>query len=81
MLAELKTRLEANPGDATGWRMLGRGLRYVDDLQGSLAAFAKAAALQPDDAATLVDYADALASTQDGDLTERRWNWSSGHCN
>jgi len=69
MLANLKARLEAGPGDAEGWLMLGRGLRAVDDAQGSVDAFAKAVALAPDDATALVEYADALASTHNRDLS------------
>jgi cytochrome c-type biogenesis protein CcmH len=69
MLADLKSRLDANPGDADGWRMLAGGLRLIEDLPGSADAFAKASALRPDDAALLVDYADALALTRNRDLS------------
>ncbi|MEO7761293.1 MAG: c-type cytochrome biogenesis protein CcmI [Casimicrobiaceae bacterium] len=73
MLAELRKKLEASPNDATGWRMLGRGLRIGNDLAGSADAYGKAAALQPDDAAVLVDYADALAMLRDRDMSGKPW--------
>jgi cytochrome c-type biogenesis protein CcmH len=73
MLNKLKARLEAKPDDVTGWTMLGRGLQLVDDFAGSAAAFEKAAALRPDDASLLADYADSLAMSRQRDLTGKPW--------
>ena len=69
MLAELKSRLDANPGDADGWRMLAGGLRLVEDLSASADAYGRAVSLRPDDATLLVEYADALALTRNRDLS------------
>ena len=69
MLSDLKARLDANPADSDGWRMLGRGLRIVDDVAGSLAAYERAVALRNDDATLLVEYAEALAQSRSRDLS------------
>ena len=71
LLAQLKAKLDANPNDAKGWMMLGRGLRLVNDFGGSAAAFEKANMLQPNDAALLSDWADSLGMTQDRSLEGR----------
>ena len=68
LLKQLRERLESNPDDARGWTMLGRGLRVVNDFAGSAQAFAKASALQPNDASLLADWADSLGMTQDRNL-------------
>src|SRR5205807_5519435 len=68
ILGQLKEKLEKNPNDAKGWTMLGRGLRMVNDFAGSAAAFEKASALGPDDAALLADWADSLGMTQNRNL-------------
>jgi cytochrome c-type biogenesis protein CcmH len=61
MTAKLAARMQANPGDATGWMMLGRAYRALDRLPDAVAAFRKAAALKADDAGLLADLAEALA--------------------
>src|SRR5450759_4674169 len=73
MLDQLKARLDAKPDDVTGWMMLGRGLQLVDDFAGSAAAFEKAAALNPNDAQLLADYADSLAMSRNSDLSGKPW--------
>jgi cytochrome c-type biogenesis protein CcmH len=69
MLGDLKMRLDAKPDDADGWRMLAGGLRMIEDLEGSVDAYARAGALRPGDAKLLVDYADVLALTKNRDLS------------
>jgi len=64
MLAELKVRLEKNPSDATGWKMLAGGLRYIQDFSGAADAYRHLAELAPGDAMVFADYADALAMAQ-----------------
>ena len=61
MVQGLLERLKANPNDATGWMMLARTYGVVGRANEAVDAYAKAVALRADDAALLVDYADALA--------------------
>lgn len=64
MVARLAERLKANPDDGEGWAMLARSYAALERFPQAAEAYAKAAALQPADAALLADYADALAMTQ-----------------
>lgn len=64
MIAALEAKLKANPNDAAGWYMLARSYGSTGRYQDSAQAFEKAAALLPDDARLLADYADVLAMTQ-----------------
>jgi cytochrome c-type biogenesis protein CcmH len=61
MTEKLAARMQANPGDATGWTMLGRAYRALDRFPEAVVALRKAAALMPDDAGLLADLAEALA--------------------
>lgn len=66
LVERLAERLRSHPDDADGWAMLARthavGGRHAQAVQ----AFRRAAALRPDDAVLLADFADALAMTQQG---------------
>jgi cytochrome c-type biogenesis protein CcmH len=64
MVARLAARMQDNPGDAEGWMMLGRSYAVLGRFVESSRAYEKAAALVPDDAQMLADYADALAMAQ-----------------
>jgi cytochrome c-type biogenesis protein CcmH len=64
MVARLEQRLERTPGDAEGWRMLGRSHSVMGRYPEAVRAYERAAALVPDDAGLLADYADALAMAQ-----------------
>jgi len=61
LVERLAARMEQNPGDAEGWALLGRSSRVLGQYERSAAAYAKAAALLPQDPDVLADYADSLA--------------------
>jgi cytochrome c-type biogenesis protein CcmH len=69
MVAGLAARLEAQPNDLDGWKRLARSYRVLGEPQKSADAYAKAAALAPDDVALLVGEADALQATRPNDAT------------
>jgi cytochrome c-type biogenesis protein CcmH len=60
MVGRLAARLEDNPQDAQGWRMLGRSYGVLGEAEKSAEAFGRAAELLPDDMAIQLDYATAL---------------------
>ncbi len=64
MVEKLAQRLQAEPGDATGWGMLGRSYAALSRFPEASAAFAQAVKLLPGDAQLLADYADTLAMAQ-----------------
>jgi cytochrome c-type biogenesis protein CcmH len=59
-VAALARRLEQNPNDGNGWRMLGRSYLTMERYQDAADAFARASALKPEDADLLADYAFSL---------------------
>lgn len=61
----LAKRLEQNPADANGWRMLARSYLTLEKYKEAADAYARASALQPDDADLLADYAFALGMAND----------------
>ena len=61
LVERLAARMEQNPNDAEGWALLGRSSRVLGQYERSAAAYAKAAALLPQDPDVLADYADSLA--------------------
>lgn len=50
MIDQLAARLEGNPGDAGGWRMLGWSYFHTGRYDQSVAAYARAVALEPNNA-------------------------------
>jgi cytochrome c-type biogenesis protein CcmH len=66
MAAKLATKLEKDPDNVDGWVMLARTYYALQRNADANKAFERAAALRPDDAGLLADFADALASTQGG---------------
>ncbi len=64
MVGKLAARLQASPDDPQGWVMLARSYRALERFREASDAYAKAAALVPNDAHLLADYADALAMAQ-----------------
>lgn len=60
-VAALAQRLEQNPGDVNGWRMLARSYSSMEKYAEAARAYARATALKTDDADLWADY--ALAKT------------------
>lgn len=69
LVGKLVDRLKEKPDDATGWLMLGRSYTVLGRDDEALAAYAKSAALRPNDATTLADYADAVTVKSGGRAT------------
>ncbi len=69
MVDKLAQRLKDKPDDATGWQMLGRSYTVLGRVDDALPAYAKAVELRGNDAGTLADYADALATKNGGQAT------------
>lgn len=68
MVNSLAQRLRAAPNDPAGWSLLARSYTALERHEDAAEAYAKAVALAPDVAALHADYADALATLQDGKL-------------
>ncbi|RZT36351.1 cytochrome c-type biogenesis protein CcmH [Cupriavidus agavae] len=68
MVDGLARRLQANPDDAQGWAMLARSYAVMERFDDAAAAYGKAVALAPGVASLRSDYADVLASVNDGSL-------------
>ena len=62
MVDGLAGKLKDNPDDVAGWLRLGRARGVLGDRPAAKEAYAKAAALRPDDVEILVSYADAIVS-------------------
>lgn len=69
MVDRLAQKLTEDPQNPDGWAMLARSYDVLGRHQEAVAAFRKAEALLPHDAALLADYADAVAMTQQGRLS------------
>jgi len=66
--AELQARLEKNPGDTEGWRMLGRSLLVSGRYDDAVAAYEKASALTGGkDSGVQLDLAEALVVSEKPD--------------
>ena len=61
LLKVLKTKLEKNPGDGTGWVLLAKSYVGIKLYADALIAYEHAVKLIPNDPQLLADYADALA--------------------
>jgi len=68
MVEGLAERLRLRPDDVEGWHMLARSYSAMNNYAEAAKAYARLATLLPKDAGVLADYADALATTQDGAL-------------
>ena len=61
MTAKLAARMQQNPGDAEGWKMLGRAYRAMERFGEANDAYKKAVELRPQEADLQADYAESLA--------------------
>ncbi len=61
MTAKLAARMKKEPGNAAGWKMLGRAYRAMERFDEANDAYKKAVELKPQDADLLADYAESLA--------------------
>ena len=68
MVEQLAQRMKSRPDDPQGWILLARSYAAMGRFPESVDAYSHAAALVPDDAALLADYADALAMAQGKNL-------------
>lgn len=68
LLARLAERMQAQPDDAQGWRLLANAYLSLGRLEEAERASLRALKLTPDDASTLVDHADILAMKQGRNL-------------
>ncbi|HEX7374555.1 MAG TPA: hypothetical protein VF277_06245 [Steroidobacteraceae bacterium] len=66
VMSQLQAKLQANPNDAEGWRMLARTYLVTNRPQDALGAYQKALAIVGDkDAGLNLDYAEAMILTED----------------
>jgi cytochrome c-type biogenesis protein CcmH len=70
MIARLTERLNRNPKDAEGWRMLGWSYFNTERFAQSAAAYAKAIDLDPENAELRSSRGEALVRAADGQVTE-----------
>lgn len=64
MVARLAEKMKTDPDNPGGWAMLARSYAVLGKYQEAVQAFEKAAALSPNDANLLADFADAAAMSQ-----------------
>lgn len=69
MIAALAKRLEANPDNPEGWRMLGWSYLHTGRYAESAKAYAKAAELQPNNAAYRAGYGEAMTRAANDTVT------------
>jgi len=69
LLLSLKSKLEKNPGDGSGWALLARSYVELRRHADAVPAYEKAVKAFPDDPQLLADYADALAVVNGHKLT------------
>jgi len=68
MVDQLAKRLQANPEDGEGWALLGRSYRVLGRVDASVLAYGEAAKRLPPSAPLLVDWAEAIAQSQNRSL-------------
>jgi len=69
MVSRLAQRLQEQPNDVEGWIMLARSYEVLQRYDDAVVAYQKAMALAPNQPNLLADFADALASAREGDLS------------
>ncbi len=68
MVGRLAAKLQQQPDDVQGWKMLARSYAVLNRTEDAVAAYRRALALAPADSQLLTDYADTLATANGGDL-------------
>ena len=66
MVDKLAAKLEENQDDVKGWKMLGRSYRVLDRLEDSALAYSRAYALEPENTAMALEYAETLIFIEKG---------------
>jgi cytochrome c-type biogenesis protein CcmH len=69
LVAGLERKMQENPSDPEGWRMLGWSYFQVSRFADAAAAYAKAVALKPDGVGFQSAYGEALVQAGDGQVT------------
>jgi cytochrome c-type biogenesis protein CcmH len=69
LLQKLKDHLRANEDDARGWFMLGRTYMSLQQYSDAVTALQRSYDLTPEEPAVMLALADALAMTQNGNMT------------
>lgn len=69
-ITALADRLRDNPDDADGWQMLGWSYYNTQQYDQAVAAYARAAALRPNDAELLSLYGETIVRAASGQVTE-----------
>ncbi|MDP3742842.1 MAG: tetratricopeptide repeat protein [Methylotenera sp.] len=67
----LARKLKANPENADGWILLARTYVKLQRYEEALQAFERASALRPKDPQLMADYADALATSNQGQFDQK----------
>jgi cytochrome c-type biogenesis protein CcmH len=68
-IAQLKARLEANPEDVEGWRMLARSYMSIQRFPDAAEAYRRVVTLSDGDPNAHIDYAEARVLTDEGGIT------------
>ena len=68
MIPKILERLQQNPGDLEGWLMLGRSYKYLEKYPEATQVFAKLYSLQPGNVEVILNYAECLAISSNGQL-------------
>ena len=72
MVASLAARLESDPEDVDGWKMLGRSYMTMQNFDGAVLAYERAVALeQSQNAQTMVDLGEALLARDNSNIEGR----------
>jgi cytochrome c-type biogenesis protein CcmH len=69
MIPQLVERLKHDPSDLQGWLMLGKTYKYLEQFPEAAQVFGKLNQLQPNNVEVMLNYAELLALTHDGQLS------------
>jgi cytochrome c-type biogenesis protein CcmH len=69
MIPKLVERLKQDPSDVQGWLMLGKTYKYLEQFEEATKVFGKLNQLQPNNVEVMLNYAEMLAVTHDGQLS------------